>query len=58
MCIADEAAVAVLGTIERERRIAVVMKRTECLVVAHLEPEGCGDLLNGKLIELHNINFV
>ena len=40
MCVTDIALVTVLGTIERERRIAVVMKRTECLVVAHGEPEG------------------
>ena len=35
MCIADETAVAVTATMEGEGRIAVVMKRTECLVVAH-----------------------
>ena len=35
MGIADEATVAVTATVERQRGVTVVMKRTECLVVAH-----------------------
>ena len=58
MSITDIALVAVAATVESEAGMLVSMERTECLMVAHLEPQGLSDLLDRQVLKLLNIETV
>lgn len=58
MCSAGIAAEGVARRAERERGMAVGMKRTEGLVAAHRETEPCGYGLDRELTEILNITIV
>ena len=52
--VTDIALVTVLANVKSQRGIRVIVKRAQGLVASHRQPQGCGDLLNRKLIELHS----
>ena len=49
--VADEAPIGVLPHVKRQACVVVVVKRTQSLMPAHLEPQPFRDLLDGEVAE-------